>query len=165
MPICFRCKQPRKVDGFNWRNKRLGTRQRRCKSCQSAETMNHYQRNKQSYIDRARAAKELKKQKIVKYLSLHPCVKCGCSEIVLLDFHHLDPKKKSSDICALIRRSAPWPIIESEIQKCEVWCVVCHRRHTAEQFGYYKSIVITANTSGSNPEDPGSNPGGLAIQN
>jgi hypothetical protein len=56
-----------------------------------------------------------------------PCRKCGNSDPRVLEFHHLDPKKKKFCICvgAWYRRS----LIEliEELAKCEVLCANCHK--------------------------------------
>lgn len=58
-----------------------------------------------------------------KYLSNHPCSKCGST--TTLTFHHVDPAKKNKTIAALIHGRSITKIKE-EIDKCEVLCRHCH---------------------------------------
>jgi len=64
------------------------------------------------------------------YKQSHPCVNCGESDPVCLDFHHRDPKTKRFGIgrggCA---RSIF--LLKEEIAKCLVLCANCHRKHHA----------------------------------
>jgi hypothetical protein len=65
------------------------------------------------------------------YLKTHPCVDCGISDVVLLDFDHVRGKKRAG-VCDLINRAARWETILTEIEKCEVVCANCHRKRTAK---------------------------------
>jgi hypothetical protein len=73
------------------------------------------------------------------YLREHPCVDCGESDIVVLDFDHV-VGKKTANVSNLIQRGASWKRIESEIAKCVVRCANCHRRKTALDFRWYKGV-------------------------
>lgn len=83
------------------------------------------------------------------YLAAHPCVDCGESDPVVLQFDHL--RDKRTEISKMLRRGFTWTTIELEIAKCDVRCASCHRRRTAMERGYYRakgvcwvSDVITA---------------------
>src|SRR5205085_2336078 len=67
-------------------------------------------------------------QRIIEYLKNHPCVDCGFSNILALEFDHLRDKVK--DVMKMVRDLAPWNKIEEEIAKCEVRCANCHRIKT-----------------------------------
>src|SRR5207248_6881904 len=66
------------------------------------------------------------------YVRTHPCVACGESNPVVLEFDHLADKYR--DIVWLVPASCTSKILV-EIQKCRVLCANCHRRHTAVQHG------------------------------
>ena len=114
-----------------------------CPSCHRAYTREHYKNNKQAYLDKAkrnsdryrRQAKEL----IWAHLSNNTCVDCGESDPVVLEFDHLVPSEKSFNISDACRRGDSVDKIEAEISKCVVRCANCHRRKTAEQFGWWRS--------------------------
>jgi hypothetical protein len=55
------------------------------------------------------------------------CIKCGYSNIVGLDFHHL--RDKEHTISSLCEKGARWNQIEKELKKCELLCSNCHREH------------------------------------
>lgn len=66
---------------------------------------------------------------VYEYLSTHPCVDCGESDIVLLEFDHIS-NNKSDSVSNLIRLGNVTNVWK-EIEKCEVRCVSCHRYKTA----------------------------------
>lgn len=71
------------------------------------------------------------------YLSCHPCIDCGEKDPIVLEFDHKENKKYN--ISEMTNLSIE--CIESEINKCEVRCANCHRRKTAIQFQWYRSIT------------------------
>lgn len=76
---------------------------------------------------------------ILETLSKSPCVDCGETDPVVLDFDHIRGKK-SANVCEMVRRGHSVDSIRSEIDKCEVRCANCHRRATAARAGnWYKS--------------------------
>lgn len=64
------------------------------------------------------------------------CVDCGERDLVVLDFDHLDGKVAA--VSQLARNECSIARLEAEIAKCVIRCANCHRRRTAEQFGYYR---------------------------
>lgn len=62
------------------------------------------------------------------YLLANPCVDCGASDPVVLQFDHL--REKTRAVAQMINRCARWEGILAEIAKCEVRCGNCHRRAT-----------------------------------
>lgn len=115
-----------------------------CKMCKRTVQRNWYARNKAHHIAnvarRRRSAETEIIKRILKYLHCHPCVDCGETNPVLLEFDHVRGDKVNS-VCNLISRGFGWNKIESEISKCEVRCCKCHRLKTAEQFGYRKLLL------------------------
>lgn len=71
-------------------------------------------------------------RQIFEYLLLHPCVKCGENNVVMLEFHHRDPKTKRESISTLVCEGFSWKTIEIEIAKCDVLCSNCHQFKTAQ---------------------------------
>jgi hypothetical protein len=119
---------------------------------------NDYCRSCKYHIDRAYKEKNIKKIRINNkaaaarryaknrklrddYLSEHPCIVCGESDIVVLDFDHKDRNTKKAQIGDVLG-SWNWEKILTEIQKCQVLCANCHRRRTAKQFGWYSNACM-----------------------
>lgn len=72
------------------------------------------------------------KQFVWNYLKQHPCVDCEESNILFLEFDHITEKKEW--VSWLLRRHASIEEIRTEIRKCEVRCIVCHRIRTKRQY-------------------------------
>lgn len=68
------------------------------------------------------------RQFLDEYLSAHPCVDCGETDIEILEFDHVKGEKKFR-VGNIASRS--WPVVLREIDKCEVRCHKCHKRVTA----------------------------------
>ena len=72
------------------------------------------------------------------YLLKNPCIICNEKDPVVLDFDHIDKDKKEFGISENIGLSLEK--IKKEVEKCQILCANCHRRRTAEQFGWYKFL-------------------------
>jgi len=59
------------------------------------------------------------------------CVKCGESDVFVLDFHHRG--QKDIGVAVLINGQKRWPEIEAEVLKCELLCANCHTEHHCEK--------------------------------
>lgn len=77
---------------------------------------------------------------VIDYLAEHPCVDCGEKDYRLLDFDHKERSKKSQNVSTMISKGLSPTRIFSEIAKCDVRCVRCHRLKTIEQMGWYKNV-------------------------
>lgn len=116
--ICPRCGEERDAArdfsiGASW-----------CKSCRADHARN-------------RRANDENKRRLYAYLSSHPCVDCGETDIRCLEFDHVRDNK-SYNIATLIKNAASWSAIEAEIAKCEVRCANCHRRKTLERGNWWR---------------------------
>jgi hypothetical protein len=78
--------------------------------------------------------------RIVEYLKAHPCVECGETNPIVLEFDHL--RDKVDNVSTLVRRLSSWSAIEEEIAKCEVVCANCHRIRTAQRGGTYRWRLV-----------------------
>lgn len=79
-------------------------------------------------------------QFIYDYYSVHPCVDCGESDPIVLEFDHVrDSKIKAVSI--LVKGRYSLEAIQNEIDKCEVRCANCHKRKTAREQSWYGSII------------------------
>lgn len=142
--ICPGCNLERDAElDFSWKYKDRGIRNTRCRFCQSQISKQHYKNNKQSYFDRARVREtvvtEDNQKKLAEYLSCHPCVDCGETDIRVLDFDHVRGKK-SDEVSRMMSTGCSWSTIEAEIAKCEVRCANCHRIKTIERSGSWRQL-------------------------
>jgi hypothetical protein len=74
----------------------------------------------------------------VEFLKNHPCVDCGESDLIVLEFDHLTDK---SFAVAYGIRNCNWDSVLAEIAKCDVVCANCHGRRTAQRRGYLRRLL------------------------
>ena|ERR1700676_2440763 len=103
------------------------------KEDQAASAKRHYEKNKAAIKKRSIAfshkfRKQLKEW-VRNYLSTHPCVDCGFSDIRALDFDHVRGNK-NHNISNMVRSGYSMKKILEEIAKCEIRCSNCHRIQT-----------------------------------
>ena len=143
MRQCKQCLKELPLQEFPWRNKERKTQHYTCKKCKRAYNKTHYRDNSGYYKAKAHtydnSARQKRRQYVWDYLSEHPCVDCGEPDPVVLEFDHINPAKKLSNVSSLTSRYS-WVFLLAEIAKCEIRCANCHRRKTAEQLGYYGDI-------------------------
>lgn len=103
------------------------------KEDQKIAAAKHYENNKSLVKDRAvkfkNLAKERNREFVEGYLSTHPCIDCGETDIVVLEFDHIKDDK-INNISDGINRAWSIKKLQDEINKCEVRCANCHRRIT-----------------------------------
>lgn len=142
---CSRCGRVSPADDFPFKDKAQGLRRSWCRDCCRAYGREHYARERESYRARTARRRAIERPRvraeIDRYLRQHPCTDCGCRDIRVLEFDHVDPAEKSATV-ARLARSAEWPRVLAEIRKCVVRCANCHRRRTGEQFRHAKVIGV-----------------------
>lgn len=142
MRRCCMCKLFKPETDFAFRSLETAERQGHCRKCHAAYRRVHYLRTKDVYVRREvarmRRYRLENRARILEYLTTHPCVDCGESDPVVLDFDHRDPATKRGDVARLAASKA-WPQIVAEIAKCDVRCANCHRRRTARQFAWRRA--------------------------
>lgn len=139
---CSTCRSYKPFAEFAFADQKAGTRQSNCRVCHAAYRRAHYLANKPDYVRRAmaesRGRRRQNRREIYVYLQSHPCIDCGESDVLVLEFDHRDraAKWRAIGLLAMTRR---WARVLTEIQKCDVRCVNCHRRSTARQFQWAKA--------------------------
>ena len=142
MKMCTGCKAMKSDSAFSLRSKATGALQSRCKMCASKARKEHYATPRGKKLKIISNAKYEKKTRdwVWEYLDSHPCVDCGESDKIVLEFDHIDRATKVNTIANLCKSSSLKKVME-EVAKCEVRCANCHRRKTAKQVGWFKAQV------------------------
>ena len=143
---CRVCGETKPLAEFPYRSTVRQTRQWICLRCQRDYTNEWYSRNRKRQIanakERSRHATADLKNRVREYLLGHPCVDCGESDSGVLDFDHLRDKK--ANVSTLVQSGVSWESLAHEIAKCEVRCANCHRRRTARNGRYYRTLATIA---------------------
>jgi hypothetical protein len=142
--ICGKCKVEKLESEFHFRNKNKGTRKIWCKACNKSYDAKWYKsRSKEWKEEKLRKHREVRhnnRKFLWEYLKQNPCVDCGESHPILLEFDHNAGVKKIDAVSNMVRRAFTQKTILKEIQKCTVRCVRCHRFKTAKDQGWYEDF-------------------------
>lgn len=128
---CSRCSRHLPENSFN----RFGSRRQWwCRDCFKAyyaeRRAHHRRRNNALKAQRVREAQNF----VLAFLRAHPCVDCGETDPVVLEFDHVGPKR--AEISTLVRRGVLEAVLVEEMARCEIVCANCHRRRTATRHGW-----------------------------
>lgn len=114
-----------------------------CKECSCKKESNRYSEDVINQREYRKALNiknnDLKRSYVFNYLAEHPCIDCGESDPIVLEFDHI-LGKKAGTISNMITNNGLEKIKE-EIKKCVVRCANCHRRKTAVDFKYYGRLI------------------------
>lgn len=113
--ICLSCKYEKPMEAFR-------TKSKTCNDCLDIKKGRKYT-SQQVYV--------------YFFLALHPCVKCGISNPVVLEFHHINGEKEDK-ITTFVKKRRSIKDIKAEMMKCEVLCANCHREETARIGSFYR---------------------------
>jgi len=130
-----------------------------CKKCERNRRLHYYDRYKDKDNARTKQKRQDTQIKLFEYLSTHPCVDCGESDIIVLEFDHRDPKSKVDNVSSMPKHFG-WNKICEEIKKCDVRCVKCHRlRHAKENgwFATYQKFLVSNSSDMCRREQPKTN--------
>jgi len=101
---------------------------------------NWYEKNKEYQIANARKHttqyRNTLNEYVWNYLLKHPCERCGESDPVVLEFHHLHSKDMA--ISKLVASTTNIKRLEKELKKTQVLCSNCHRRITVKERGWFR---------------------------
>lgn len=99
----------------------------------------HYLANREKYKkkarDRSKRQRAILHAVILDYLKNHPCVDCGETDPVVLDFDHRDRKTKEKGVVELVYDDISVERLMEEIEKCDIRCANDHRRKTYRENG------------------------------
>lgn len=140
--LCAKCNNIKSRGEFNRNKWKKDGLQHYCRECHRDSVVTSQRNHRAAFLKRLQRHNERKRNEnrrlIFDYLKAHPCVDCGESDVTVLDFDHQRDKKAS--ISQLIMSNATWEHITQEIAKCEIRCANCHRKKTAEKFGWKKFL-------------------------
>ncbi len=140
MVRCNKCKLEKEEDQFNFKNKKLNLRSKVCKACTRKAIKDHYQRNRSYYLSKANKRNEKQKKEqqelLLEFLSKNPCIDCGESDPIVLEFDHIE--NKFENVSVMVKSRFSTKKLLEEIKKCEIRCANCHRRKTARDFNWYR---------------------------
>ena len=150
--ICSKCKKKDLLTNFPPNKSRADGRCNYCRSCYTTVHREYYrnrskvdsdfrERKIKQRSDYQKAGSSKIKDYILLYLQNNSCVMCGESDILVLEFDHLNPKDKCFNIGESTNNRYPLFKVIEEINKCQVLCSNCHRRKTIKDLNFWKGRV------------------------
>lgn len=140
MKCCTRCKLVKSEAEFPSRRRAKDGRASWCRACFKDNWRERYYGNHTLYkLKHSESRNRLRAEKarnVYEYLKSHPCVDCGESDPLVLEFDHRGDAIKFEAVTQMVINNASWAKITAEMRKCDVRCANCHRRKTAAQLGY-----------------------------
>ena len=134
MKPCPRCLQILPLDLFPRNIAQPDGLGSQCRKCKKKGQASWYSRNRERHMKNVarnnRLQRKILRALILDYLASHPCVDCGESDPVVLEFDHV----RGNKVAAVARMAAshtPVRKVRAEIAKCDVRCANCHRRRHA----------------------------------
>ncbi len=144
---CTKCHCLKDMLAFPVRTRSKDGRASWCRACYKSNWDERYREHHQHYRNSHNASRNRQREQnallVFEYLLQHPCVGCGESDPIVLEFDHRVETEKHGSISNLIRDTT-WERVKAEIEKCDVRCANCHRRKSAAQFQYKRHVFISA---------------------
>ena len=138
---CVACGEVKDETEFPWWSEAEGRRRGTCRACKSEQQKKWYANKRETHIANVKGTIEQARaeahQFVRDYLSAHPCVDCGESNPIVLEFDHVTGQKRMA-ISEMCTRGYSIQSIALEIEKCVVRCGNCHRRKTSMERGWFR---------------------------
>lgn len=140
---CSRCGETKPAEEFCWKRKDRNRRDSYCRPCRQAYGRSYYRTNRDKRVAQDAARKVTirveRTRLLLAHFAAHPCVDCGETDPVVLEFDHLRDKKFT--IGSKLTHMARSKVL-AEIEKCEVVCANCHRRRTFGRKGTVRLALL-----------------------
>ena len=147
MKLCYTCRKKKDLSEFNLNRSRADGYNSICRRCSNASSRRYYGENTEKHkkVVKARRKRVLIEAQrwVCEYLYSHPCVDCGETDILVLDFDHRRRSRKENKVAEALGDGWSLERIKKEVAKCDIRCANCHRRKTARQVGNYKLKYAT----------------------
>lgn len=138
MQKCYVCGVAKPFTEFNKNKTRKSGYANKCRDCQKKYHAEWYENNrdykcKKTGVHRKDLTLENRKN-LFNFFKKNPCVDCGETNIVFLEFDHIRDKKLN---ISQMMSSYRWKSVKKEMDKCEVRCNKCHILKTAKQYNWW----------------------------
>lgn len=139
--LCTQCGESKGCEAFLPSDWRRAVRKSWCRECRGKKVMHgYYAKHRPTVLARQQSLRD----RVSALKAALGCKECGESHPACLDFHHRDPLQKRIAIGTMVCRSATMDKVLAEIQKCDVLCANCHRKHHHGQRRPRRSKVTEA---------------------
>lgn len=136
---CKRCDSTLPVEKFTKSVGRYDGLQAYCRECMKKYRIEYYRQNKESHQKRNKKKCRDLRNYILRIKETTPCTDCGVvypEEPWLTEFDHV---KEKTDIISRLVTSGSLKRLQAELENCELRCLICHRRKSAERGEWRKN--------------------------
>ena len=144
MKRCTLCKNEFPISEFPKRTDRLVGVKSRCKKCCYQKYKDWKDRNRDKVREYGLAYRKSttkrNRQRLIEIKQKCPCIDCGISNWVVLEFDHVRGIKRA-DVSSLSKYYG-WNTVQKEIDKCEIRCRNCHRIRTPKSKSYVPLVIL-----------------------
>lgn len=133
MRQCSICqlKKPETAEFFYRSKSQRGGLHPECKSCSKKRdkvtNKRYYNANKATKTEKVNNRRLRIRSFILQYKSGRTCSNCPESRPEALDFHHLEPSSKTTNVAWISKRGWSTERTIAELSKCKLLCANCHR--------------------------------------
>ena len=132
MKRCSACGLTLPLEVFSKNKRKSDGLQTACKSCSAQRSAKWYKNNPSTRIAQNQYQRTRNKAFVDRYKRIHgKCTDCGTTDHRVLQFDHIDSKRKN--VSDMIYAGNSIHIIKTEIRKCQIRCANCHTIITAER--------------------------------
>jgi hypothetical protein len=127
--ICNKCKVNKNIDKFPFKNKLKNIKHGSCLECWKEIRKESYEKNKSVTLKRNKKNIAKTREWYHEYKSTLKCSKCSENHPACLEFHHRDSSTKDQEVSIMLRGTISKENLMKEIEKCDVLCSNCHKKH------------------------------------
>lgn len=132
MKRCGGCGTTQPLTNFSKNKSKKDGLQAQCKSCCAVISANWYKKSPQTRVIQNQQQRNRNKAFVDRYKRIHgKCTDCGTTDHRVLQFDHIDSKRKN--VSDMIYAGNSIQVIKTEIRKCQIRCANCHTIITAER--------------------------------
>lgn len=127
---CLKCEKEQDVINFAKQSSNAdGTGYKSyCRKCYKGMRRKYYVKNHKAALKRSKKTTLRLNREFQAVKSKFKCNQCGEKDPRCLDFHHKDPKLKLKSVRDCFFQNGK-EAAQKEMDKCEVLCANCHRKH------------------------------------
>ena len=143
MKVCTTCKTDKPLTLFSKSKYTNDGLNRKCKECQSNYYKNRKDRHRLSVISWEKRRNDSLRRIVIERLS-EGCIDCGESNILTLEFDHVEKKSnRHHSISTLMNDRVTDERLIEELNRCQVRCANCHVIKTSYERRYWKIEYLT----------------------
>lgn len=134
---CKTCNKRKPLEQFHRDKYMPDGRHNKCAECTIGKLQEYRKKAPTRYKNYQKEYQERNRQFLFDYLSTHPCVDCGETDVIVLEFEYVHGEKKIAVPSLMAVTGYSLDTVKTELAKCEVRCANCRKRKTAREKNWW----------------------------